>query len=61
MLKLPQFSKENISILPVISKVFERIMYNQIIDFMNAKLSEQLTGFRKNYSTQNCLLSMIED
>ena len=27
---------------------------------MNDKLSKLLTGFRKNHSTQNCLLNMIE-
>ena len=27
---------------------------------MKNKLSNQLTGFRKGYSTQNCLISMIE-
>ena len=61
--KNDDLDKENyrpVSILPVVSKVFERIMYNQIVEFMDDKLSRQLTGFRKNHSTQNCLLSMID-
>ena len=41
-------------------KVFERIMYHEINDYMKDKLSKQLTGFRKNHSTQHCLSSMLE-
>ena len=61
--KNDDLNKENyrpVSILPVVSKVFERILYNQIINFIDEKLSTFLTSFRKNYSTQNCLLTMIE-
>ena len=50
--------KENyrpVSVLPHVSKVFERIMYHQINDYMKDKLSKQLTGFRKNHSAQHCL------
>ena len=42
--------KENYSVLNNVSKIFERIMYHQINDFMTDKLSKQLTGFRKNHS-----------
>ena len=55
--------KENyrpVSILSHVSKVFERIMYMQIDTFMRDKLSKLLTGFRKNHSTQHCLMSMLE-
>ena len=61
--KNDDLNKENyrpVSILPVVSKVFEKILYEQIIEFMDEKLSSLLTGFRKNHSTQNCLLSMVE-
>ena len=46
--------KENdrpLSVLSHVSKVFERIMYQQIEDFMKDKLSNLLPGFRKNRST----------
>ena len=49
-----------VSVLPHVSKVFERIMYHQINDYMKDKLSKQLTGFRKNHSTQHCLSCMLE-
>ena len=42
------------------SKVFEKIIYNQIESFVEDKLSKLLTGFRKNNSTQNCLINMLE-
>ena len=42
------------------SKVFERTIYSQIDSFMQDKLSNQLTGFRKNQSTQHCLMHMLE-
>ena len=46
--------KENyrpVSVLSHVSKVFERIMYTQIRNFIENKLSALLTGFRKNYSS----------
>ena len=49
-----------ISILPSVSKVFERQMYNQIYSYMSKYLSPFLGGFRKDYSTQQCLTVMIE-
>ena len=42
------------------SKVSERIMYTQIENFMEDKLSKLLAGFRKNHSTQHCLINMLE-
>ena len=56
--------KENyrpVSIFSHVSKVFERIMYMQIDTFMRDKLSKILTGFRKNHSTQHCLMSLLEN
>ena len=47
------------SVLSHVSKVFERIMYQQIEDFMKDKFSNLLSGFRKNHNTQHCLMSML--
>ena len=47
-------------VLSHVSNVFERIMYQQIEDFMKDKLLNLLTGFRKNYNTQHCSMSMPE-
>ena len=60
--KNDNLDKENyrpVSVLPHVSKVFERIMYIQIENFMEDKLLKLLKGFRKNHSTQYCLLNML--
>ena len=56
-------NKENfrpVSILPSVSKIFERIIYCQIDNEINKHLSDHLCGFRKGYSTQSCLIFMLE-
>ena len=50
-----------VSILPHLSKVFERILYKQIDSFMKNKFSPYLCGFRKNRNAQYSLLKMIEN
>jgi len=46
-----------ISVLPVISKVFERVVHNQLYDYLEANnmLSERQFGFRKRSSTQHAV------
>ena len=65
----PIFKKENkhckenyrqVSILPAMSKIFEKLMFYQINEYMSDKLSIFLCGFRKGMSAQNCLLFMVE-
>ena len=59
----PIFKQEDhrpVSILPHMSKVFERILYKQIDTFMTTKFSPYLCGFRKNHNAQYSLLKMIE-
>ena len=43
-----------VSILPALSKIFERLLYYQINDYMDSKLSTQQCGFRKDMSAQHC-------
>ena len=55
--------KENyrpVSMLSTFSKVFEKLLFEQINDHMQSKFSKHLTGFRKNHRTQNALVVMIE-
>ena len=62
--KNDDLDKENyrpVSVLFNVSKVFERIIYSQIDAFMQDKLSNLLTGFRENHSTQHCLMYMFEN
>ena len=56
-------SKHNycpISILKNISKVYERAVFKQIGDFMENYFSKLQCGFRKGYSTQQCLTALKE-
>ena len=48
-----------VSLLPVVSKLFERLMHSQIEDFVSDKLSKYLCGYRKGYNTQYALLLII--
>ena len=55
--------KENyhpISIFPYLSKVYERLLYNQIYPYFETLFSTFQCGFRKGFNTQHCLLVMIE-
>ena len=57
------FIKKNyrpITVLPAVSKVYERIMQDQIISSMEPVISIYLCGFRKGYSTQHALMRLIE-
>ena len=49
-----------VSVLPIVSKVFEKIMHDQISQYINSFLTPYLCGYRKRFSTQQALLSLIE-
>ena len=49
-----------VSILPTVSKIFERILNDQAYTYMNKHLSPYLCGFRKGFSTQYSLIVMLE-
>ena len=42
------------------SKIFERDIFRQLSNFMDQILSKYQCSFRKGYSTQYCLLAMLE-
>ena len=55
--------KENympLSILPILSKVFERSMFKQISSLFDEIFSKYWCGFREGFSTQQCLLALLE-
>ena len=65
----PVFKKKNpenvekyrpVSILPVLSKVYERCMHDEMYAYLNKILSKWQCGFRQGYSTQHCFLIMTE-
>ena len=49
-----------VSVLPVVSKIYERIMQKQILEYIDKHLSPHLCGYRKWWSTQTALISMLE-
>ena len=49
-----------ISVLPIISKLFEKIMDKQTNDYIDQHLSRYLCGYRKNYNPQVTMVHMIE-
>lgn len=50
--KLNKEIYRHVSVLPTISKIVERVLFNQLTNFSNKFLSPLLCGFRKGYSTQ---------
>ena len=52
-----------ISLLPTISKIFERILYNQLYDYFNSNnlLTEEQYGFRTNHSTEYAAVKLVNN
>ena len=55
-----KISYRPVSLLLHMSKVFERIVFNQINEYTEPFLSNLLTGFHKNHNTPYCLSKMLE-
>ena len=56
-------SKDNyrpVSILPNVSKIFEKPLFKQVSDFFDNIFSMYQCGFRKGFSAQHCLVAMLE-
>ena len=49
-----------VSILPVISKIFKKLLERQITMFIDQLLSKFQCRFKKSYGAQDCLLAMLE-
>ena len=59
----PVFKKKDASLLKnyrPVSKIYERIMQKQILEYIDKHLFPHLCGYRKGYSTQTTLISMLE-
>ena len=58
-----KFLKNNyrpVSILPSVSKIYERCIYDQINDYFHPLFSKLQCGFRKEFNAQHCLLVLVE-
>ena len=49
-----------VSTLPLLSKVFQKIIYDQLYIYKNKFLNELPCGFRKAYSTQHALFKLLQ-
>ena len=57
------FHKENyrpITVLPSVSKIFERLLAKQMLPFVNKFLSPKICGYRQGYNTQHALITLVE-
>ena len=50
-----------VSILPNLSKIYEKLIYNQLYDYFDKILLPNQCGFQKRYSSHHCLLAMLEN
>ena len=48
-----------VSILPLLSKVFEKLIYKQLSNYTESLLSSKLCGFRKAHNTQHALFKLL--
>ena len=59
-----QFNKVNyrpVSLLTVIYKIYESVMFDQVSDYFGSIFEELLCAFRKKYSCQSTLIKAIDD
>ena len=49
-----------VSILPIMSKVFEKVIINQISPYFDSIFHPCVSGFRKGYSCETVLVNMVE-
>ena len=55
--------KENyrpVSILPLLLKVYEKLLYNRLSDYVEYIFNVILCGFRKKHSTQHALFKLLQ-
>ena len=57
---LDKASYRPVSILPLSSKVYERLIYDQLSEYSESFLSHILCGFRKAHSTQHALFKLFQ-
>jgi len=50
-----------VSILPILSKLYERTMNTQIVNYFNDHFNSSLSAFRSGYGCQTALLRIVED
>ena len=49
-----------VSVLPLLAKVFERVIYNQLGKYMDTFLNKLLCRFRKTRSTHHAMFKLLQ-
>ena len=57
---MPAKNYRPVSVLPCVSKTFERIIQKQLFQYTEKFLSSFLCGYGKGFSTQTALLGLVE-
>ena len=47
--------------MPLLSKIFERLIYDQLNEYLDQYLNSLLCGFRKAHSTQHALFRLLQE
>ena len=58
--KLNKDNFRSVNLLPILSKILERLLYNQVYEYMMPLFHKHLSGFRKKHSCQDVLIRMTE-
>ena len=53
-------NKKGYRLLPLVSKIFETDIHEEILTYVDKFLSTYLFGYRKNHGTEQCLTIMLE-
>ena len=48
------------SVLPSVSKIYERLLHTQLSQYFEQFISPHMCGYRKGYSAQYALVALIE-
>ena len=50
-----------VTVLPVVGKIYEKLLSKQITNFMDPILSDNLTAYRKSHSCETTLIRLVEE
>ena len=59
--KMDKTNYRPISVVPCLSKILEKVIFEQMADYFESIFSPYLSGFRKRYGCQHVLMRMTEN